>query len=101
MSATAIRMIPRVALYPRATLRQPVNRARCAHSSSTFPAGCSKPISLCRSPAYKTKFVPVKDEGGQWTSSVYFACHYFDVSLNPATGLPFWTAKSHVELNGH
>jgi hypothetical protein len=31
---------------------------------------------------------------------VDFECHYFDVSLNPATGLPFWTAKSHVDLDG-
>jgi hypothetical protein len=58
----------------------------------------NKFVSL--SPAFKTKFVPVKDEGGQWTSSVYFECHYFDVSLNPATGLPSWTAKSHVDLDG-
>lgn len=57
----------------------------------------NKFVSL--SPAFKTKYVPVKD-AGQWTSSVYFECHYFDVSLNPATGLPFWTAKSHVSLNG-
>jgi hypothetical protein len=39
-------------------------------------------------------------EDGQWKSSVYFECHYFDVSLNPATGLPFWTAKSHVDIDG-
>lgn len=57
----------------------------------------NKFVSL--SPAFKTKYVPEKDDG-QWTSSVYFECHYFDVSLNPATGLPFWTAKSHVNLNG-
>jgi len=57
----------------------------------------NKFVSL--SPAYKTKYVPVKD-ADQWTSSVYFECHYFDVSLNPATGQPFWTAKSHVSLNG-
>jgi hypothetical protein len=50
-------------------------------------------------PAFKTKFVPVKDDG-QWKSSVYFECHYFDVSLNPATGQPFWTAKSHVDFVG-
>jgi hypothetical protein len=31
---------------------------------------------------------------------VYFECHYFDVALNPATGLPFWTAVSHVALVG-
>ena len=31
---------------------------------------------------------------------MYFECHYFDVSLNPATGQPFWTAKSHVDLSG-
>jgi len=58
----------------------------------------NKFVSL--SPAYNTKFVPVKDDDGQWKSSVYFECHYFDVSLNPATGLPFWTAKSHVDLDG-
>jgi hypothetical protein len=58
----------------------------------------NKFVSL--SPAYKTKYVPVRDEDGQWKSSVYFECHYFDVSLDPATGLPFWTAKSHVDLDG-
>ncbi len=52
------------------------------------------------SPAYKTKFVPVRDDHGQWTSSVYFECHYFNVALNPATGQPFWTAVSHVGLDG-
>ena len=57
----------------------------------------NKLVSL--SPEYKTKFVPVREDG-QWKSSVYFECHYFDVSLNPATGLPFWTAKSHVNLDG-
>ena len=51
------------------------------------------------SPAYKTKFVPRREEGG-WKSSVYFECHYFDISLNPATGLPSWTAKTHVNLDG-
>jgi hypothetical protein len=58
----------------------------------------NKFVSL--SPAYKTKFVPVKDRNGRWKSSVYFECHYFDVSLDPATGQPFWTAKSHVALDG-
>jgi hypothetical protein len=57
----------------------------------------NKLVSL--SPEYKTKFVPVYEDG-QWKSSVYFECHYFDVSLNPATGLPNWTAKSHVDLDG-
>jgi len=57
----------------------------------------NKFVSL--SPEYKTKFVPVWEDG-QWKSSVYFECHYFDVSLNPATGLPFWTAKSHVDVDG-
>ena len=52
------------------------------------------------SPAYKTKYVPVKDEDGQWKSSGSFECHYFDVSLNPTTGLLNWTAKSHVNLDG-
>jgi hypothetical protein len=58
----------------------------------------NKFVSL--SPAYKTKYVPVRDDYGEWKSSVYFECHYFDVSLNPATGQPFWTAKSHVDLDG-
>jgi hypothetical protein len=58
----------------------------------------NKFVSL--SPAYKTKFVPVRDDDDQWRSSVYFECHYFDVSLDPATGQPFWTAKSHVSLDG-
>ena len=57
----------------------------------------NKFVSL--SPEYKTKFEPVY-ENGQWKSSVYFECHYFDVSLNSATGLPNWTAKSHVDLDG-
>ena len=58
----------------------------------------NKWVSL--TPAFKTKYVPVKEYGDQWKSSVYFECHYFDVSLNPATGQPFWTAKSHVNLDG-
>jgi hypothetical protein len=58
----------------------------------------NKFVSL--SPAYKTKFLPVKGRNGRWKSSVYFECHYFDVSLDPATGQPFWTAKSHVALEG-
>jgi len=58
----------------------------------------NKFVSL--SPAYKTTYVPVRDDDGRWKSSVYFECHYFDVSLNPATGQPFWTAKSHVDLDG-
>jgi hypothetical protein len=57
----------------------------------------NKWVSL--TPAYKTKYVPVKKDD-QWTSSTYFECHYFDVSTNPATGQPFWTAKSHVDLTG-
>jgi hypothetical protein len=40
------------------------------------------------------------DYDSQWKSSVYFECHYFDVSLNPAIGQPFWTAKNHVDLDG-
>jgi hypothetical protein len=57
----------------------------------------NKFVSL--SPAYKTKYAPVNDNR-QWKSSVYFECHYFDVSLDPDTGQPLWTAKSHVYLNG-
>ena len=58
----------------------------------------NKFVSL--TPAYKTKYVPVKGDDGQWKSSVYFECHYFDVSLNVTTGQPNWTAKSHVNLAG-
>lgn len=58
----------------------------------------NKFVSL--SPAYKTTYVPERDFNGEWKSLVYFECHYFDVSLNPATGQPFWTAKSHVYLSG-
>jgi len=58
----------------------------------------NKFVSL--SPAYKTKYVPVRDGFGRWKSSVYFECHYFDVSLDPTTGLPLWAAKSHVDLDG-
>jgi hypothetical protein len=58
----------------------------------------NKWVSL--TPAFKTKYVPVMDANGQWRSSVYFECHYFDVSLDPTTGLPNWTAKSHVDLSG-
>jgi len=67
-----------------------------------YVAGGLQPANyfVSLSPAYKTKYVPVKDGDSQWKSSVYFECHYFDVSLNPATGQPFWTAKSHVYLSG-
>ena len=58
----------------------------------------NKFVSL--SPAYKTKYVPVRGEDGQWTSSVYFECHYFDVSLDPTTSQPLWAARSHVDLDG-
>jgi len=58
----------------------------------------NKFVSL--TPAYKTKYVPARDADGQWKSSVYFECHYFDVSLNSTTGQPNWTAKSHVYLSG-
>ena len=58
----------------------------------------NKWVSL--TPAFKTKYVPVMDANGHWRSSVYFECHYFDVSLDPTTGLPNWTAKSHVDLSG-
>jgi hypothetical protein len=51
-------------------------------------------------PAYKTKYVPVRDWDGQWKSSVYFECHYFNVALDPTTGQPLWTAVSHINLNG-
>ena len=58
----------------------------------------NKWVSL--TPAFTTKYVPQRDFDGQWKSSVYFECHYFDVSLNTVTGQPFWTAKSHINLDG-
>ena len=66
-----------------------------------YVAGGMQPANkfVSLSPVYKTKYAPVKQDG-EWTSSVYFECHYFDVSLNPATSQPFWTAKSHVSLSG-
>lgn len=51
------------------------------------------------SPSYSTKFV-VGEDDGHYTSSVYFECHYFDVSPDPTTGAPLWAAKSHVNLTG-
>ena len=100
MSARGIRTIPRRALNPRAIPLPGVNRAHCAHSLSMSPEGYSRRTSLSRFPLnIKRSLSPVREDG-QWKSSVYFECHYFDVSLNPATGLPFWTAKSHVDLDG-
>jgi hypothetical protein len=58
----------------------------------------NKFVSL--TPAYKTKYVPVRDWDGQWKSSVYFECHYFNVALDPTTNQPLWTAVSHVNLDG-
>ncbi|MGA8773279.1 MAG: hypothetical protein WB536_02750, partial [Terriglobales bacterium] len=67
-----------------------------------YVSGGMQPVNkfVSLSPAYKTKFRPVMDRDGNWKSSVYFECHYFDVSLDPATGQPYWTAKSHVSLDG-
>jgi len=46
----------------------------------------------------------IRDVLGIWERdgvlTIYFECHYFNVELNPATGLPFWTAVSHVDLVG-
>jgi hypothetical protein len=61
--AEAIRTIPQVALHPRATRPPPVNRERCAPSSSMFPAGCSKPISLCRFPRHTKRSMSLKGTG--------------------------------------
>jgi hypothetical protein len=57
----------------------------------------NKWVSL--TPAFKTKLVPV-NIGGQWQASFYFECHYFDVSIDPTTGLPAWAAKTHAALQG-
>jgi hypothetical protein len=56
----------------------------------------NKFVSL--SPAYKTNFVPVRDYDGHWKSSVYFECHYFDVSSNPATASHFGQLKATLIL---
>jgi hypothetical protein len=57
----------------------------------------NKWVSL--TPDFKTKLIPV-NVGGHWQASVYFECHYSDVSIDPTTGLPSWTAKSHQALDG-
>jgi hypothetical protein len=31
--------------------------------------------------------------------TLYFQCHYFDVSIDPTTMKPLWKAKSHVDFN--
>jgi len=66
-----------------------------------FVAPALKPANkwVSLSPSYSTKFV-INEDNRQYTSSVYFECHYFDVSPNPTTGAPQWLAKSHVNLVG-
>jgi hypothetical protein len=62
-----------------------------------YVAGSFQPqnkfISL--SPSYKTHF-QIDGE----TATVYFECHYFDVSIDPTTGDPSWTGVNHVALDG-
>jgi hypothetical protein len=60
-----------------------------------YVAGGLQPANrrVSLTPAFKTKYVSVKKDD-QWTSTTYFECHYFDVSTNPATGQPFWTARA-------
>jgi hypothetical protein len=54
----------------------------------------NKFVSL--SPSYKTSF----DIHGN-TASVYFECHYFDVSIDPTTGNPRWKAVAHLIFDGN
>ena len=53
----------------------------------------NKFVSLA--PAYKTTF----DIQGN-TASFYFECHFFNVATDPSTGMPLWTAVSHLTLFG-
>jgi hypothetical protein len=53
----------------------------------------NKLISLTS--AYKTSF----DVEGN-LAAFYFECHYFNVAIDPNTGTPFWTAATHLSLNG-
>lgn len=53
----------------------------------------NKWVSLA--PSYKTYF------GLHGSSAaVYFECHYFDVGIDAATGLPRWTSVSHASFSG-
>jgi hypothetical protein len=56
--------------------------------AGSFQPG-NKWVSL--SPAYKTHF-EIDDN----TATGYSECHYFDVSVDPATGNPRWQAKAHL-----
>jgi len=53
----------------------------------------NKFVSLA--PSYKTNFSIHGND-----ASVYFECHYFNVAVDPMTGLPLWKAVSHVTFDG-
>ena len=53
----------------------------------------NKFVSL--TPSYKESF----DVHGK-TATVYFECHYFNVSIDPGTGQPLWKAASHAAIDG-
>jgi len=60
--------------------------------ASYFKPG-AKLIALA--PPYKTR-IAVNGTSG----TLYFECHYFDVGVDPATGLPLWKAKTHINFDG-
>jgi hypothetical protein len=62
-----------------------------------YVAGSFQPANkfVSLAPTYKTVF------GIQGkAATVYFECHYFNVAIDPTTGLPLWKAASHVVFDG-
>jgi hypothetical protein len=62
-----------------------------------YVAGSFQPAKkfVSLAPSYKTAF------GIQGkTATVYFECHYFNVAIDPTTGLPLWKAASHLVFDG-
>jgi hypothetical protein len=62
-----------------------------------YVAGAFQPANkfVSLAPSFLTEFTIHGN-----TATVYFQCHYFNVAINPATGKPFWTAVSHLVLDG-
>src|SRR5215472_9112818 len=57
-----------------------------------YVAGSFRPTNkfVSLAPTYKTTI----DIHGD-NASLYFECHYFNVTIDPGTGKPLWTAASH------
>lgn len=66
-------------------------------TSYKYVSGAFQPANkfVALTPSYKEHF----DVHGD-TVTVYFERHYFNVSIDPATGKPFWTAVAHANFNG-